>query len=97
MLSSEIEYYDILRAKIGDREAQAFLSLLEKRIETKFEEKKDELLTIKDKDALITKEFALTVFATKADLERGFKENLKWTVATLIAVAGFIIAAHKLL
>ena len=45
MVVSEIELYEMLKAKIGDKEAGAFVSILEKRVEKKFEEAKQTLAT----------------------------------------------------
>jgi hypothetical protein len=40
MLVSEIELYELLKAKIGDKEAGAFIQILEKRVDKKFDESK---------------------------------------------------------
>jgi len=45
---SEIKLYGLLKAKIGDKEAEAFVDILEKRVDTKFEEAKQYLATKED-------------------------------------------------
>ena len=46
------------------------------------------------RDTLSTKEDILNL---KIEMERGFRDNLKWTVGTVIASAGIIVAIIKLL
>jgi hypothetical protein len=49
MVVSEIELYEMLRAKIGDKEAGAFVSILENRVDKKFDAAK---LTLASKEYL---------------------------------------------
>ena len=67
MIVSEIKLYEMLKSKIGEKEAEAFVEILEKRVEKKFEEKQSEFILEKDKDKLLTKLDAIAIFATKAD------------------------------
>ena len=48
MVVSEIELYELLKVKIGDREAGAFVEILEKRVDKKFDEAKQILATKED-------------------------------------------------
>ena len=48
MVVSEIELYELLKAKIGNREAGAFVEILEKRVDKKFDEAKQILATKED-------------------------------------------------
>lgn len=48
MIVSEIKLYELLKAKIGEKEAEAFVDILEKRVETKFEEAKATIATKED-------------------------------------------------
>lgn len=48
MVISEIELYEMLKTKIGDKEAGAFVHILEKRVDKKFEEAKQYLATKED-------------------------------------------------
>ncbi len=44
MVVSEIQLYNLLKAKIGDREAEAFIEILEKKVEKGINERKDVLV-----------------------------------------------------
>jgi hypothetical protein len=48
MIVSEIRLYEMLKAKIGEREAEAFVEILETKVNSKFEEGKELLATKKD-------------------------------------------------
>jgi hypothetical protein len=48
MIVSEIKLYELLKAKIGEKEAEAFVEILEKRVDRKFEETKSTLATKED-------------------------------------------------
>jgi hypothetical protein len=48
MIVSEIRLFELLKAKIGDKEAEAFIEILETRVNTKFEEAKGVLATKED-------------------------------------------------
>ena len=39
MIVSEIQLYELLKARMGEREAGAFVELLDKKVDQKFEEK----------------------------------------------------------
>ncbi len=48
MIVSEITLYELLKAKLGEKEASAFLTILETRVDKKFEEAKSVLATKED-------------------------------------------------
>lgn len=48
MIIAEIKLYELLKAKIGEKEADAFLQILESKIDHKFEEAKSVLTTKED-------------------------------------------------
>ena len=48
MVVSEIKLYNLLKAKIGDQEAEAFLQILEERVDKKFDDAKETLATKED-------------------------------------------------
>ena len=48
MIVSEIKLFEMLKAKIGKEEAEAFVELLEKKVDRKFEEAKLTLATKED-------------------------------------------------
>ena len=85
MVVSEITLYDVLRSKLGEVEAQAVVEGIKYEVKNQFEDKKEVLATKQDISEL------------RIEMERSFKDNLKWTIATMLVVAGLIIAAIKLL
>ena len=48
MVVSEIQLYELLKAKIGEKEASAFVEILEKRVDRKFEENRNILAPKED-------------------------------------------------
>lgn len=48
MYAAEIELYEILKPKIGEKEARTLLEYIETRVDRKLEEKKDVLATKQD-------------------------------------------------
>ncbi len=48
MVISEIKLYELLKSRIGEKEAEAFIEILEEKVEKKFEQKKNELATKED-------------------------------------------------
>ena len=53
MIVSEIKLFELLKAKIGEREAEAFVEILETRVDKKFEEAKATLSTKDDINNLL--------------------------------------------
>lgn len=47
MIVSEIKLYELLKAKLGEKEAEAFVEILEKKVDHKFEDAK-QLLALKE-------------------------------------------------
>ena len=45
MIVSEIKLYELLKAKIGEAEAEAFVEILDKKVDKKFDDKKEILAT----------------------------------------------------
>ena len=48
MVVSDIELYELLKAKIGEKEASAFVDILEKKVDKKYDEAKNILATKED-------------------------------------------------
>jgi hypothetical protein len=46
MVVSEIKLYELLKARIGNQEAEAFVEILEKKVDQKFEDSKQILSSI---------------------------------------------------
>jgi hypothetical protein len=64
MIFSENKLYGLLKEKIGEKEADAFIELLESKV--KLDERKIEFVLEKElKESLLTKAEAFTTFASK--------------------------------
>ena len=89
MIVSEIKLYELLKAKLGEKEAEAFVHILEQKVDDKFEDAKQTLATKEDIARLDIK-----IAETKVDL-------IKWMVALLlglfIALVGAMAAIIKLM
>ena len=48
MIVSEIKLYELLKAKLGEKEAEAFVHILEKKVDDKFNDAKQSLATKED-------------------------------------------------
>src|SRR5580700_5602375 len=48
MVVSEIKLYELLKAKLGNQEAEAFVEILEKKVDQKFDDAKQILATRED-------------------------------------------------
>jgi hypothetical protein len=48
MIVSEIKLYELLKAKLGEKEAEAFVHVLEKKVDDKFGDAKQSLATKED-------------------------------------------------
>ena len=48
MIVSEIKLYELLKAKLGEKEAEAFVEILEKKVDHKFEDAKQLIATKED-------------------------------------------------
>ena len=88
MVVSEIRLYELLKTRIGNQEAEAFIEILEQKVDKKFEEAKETLATKTD-IANLRAELKAEIVGTKAEL-------IKWMFifwigqfASFIAVAKF--------
>ena len=50
MIVSEIKLFEMLKAKLGQQEAEAFVEILEKKVDHKFEDAKQTIATKEDLD-----------------------------------------------
>jgi len=83
LVISEIKLYELLKNKIGEREAEAFIEIIEKKVESKLDEKTTIFSTKEDIAKLEVK-----IAEAKVDL-------IKWMVATAIMIVGIIVAFMK--
>ena len=85
MIVSEIKLYELHKAKIGEKEADAFVEILEAKVEKKFEEKKDIFSTKQDLAML------------QNHIEGKINDLLKWMIVMWITQLGAIVTIIKLM
>ena len=81
MIVPEITLFNSLRTKLGEQDAQTVVEGIKQTVREEFENKKE-------------------IIATKAGimrLENKLNDQLKWIMATVIAMGGLIVALIKLL
>lgn len=88
MVISEIKLYELLKAKIGEKEAEAFIQILENKVDNRLNEKTTVFATKEDL-AKVEGKLLSTISEAKVDI-------IKWMVATAIAVVGLTVALIKL-
>jgi hypothetical protein len=79
----------MLKAKIGEKEAEAFIQILETKVDERLADKTSVFAT-KEDIAKLEGRLTTLVSETKVDI-------IKWFVATAIAVVGLVVAFTKLL
>jgi hypothetical protein len=82
MIVSELQLYELLKAKIGEREAGAFVELLDKKVDQKFEDKKEWLVNKQDLSDLRA-EISRTIYLV--------------SLGQLLAIVGSVVAIVNLL
>jgi hypothetical protein len=82
MIVSEIKLYELLKAKLGEKEAEAFVHILEQKVDDKFKDAKKILATKEDIARLDIK-----IANTKVDL-------IKWMVGFWVAQMAAIIGLY---
>ncbi len=82
MIVSEIKLYELLKAKLGEKEAEAFVHILGQKVDDKFEDANKTLATKEDVARLDIK-----IAETKVDL-------IKWMVGFWIAQMAAIIGLY---
>jgi len=84
MIVSEIKLFEMLKAKLGQEEAEAFVQILEAKVDRKFEEAKQTIVIKED------------LLRLQVEIEKRFNQLILWIVGTGIAVAGLVLAIVKL-
>lgn len=78
MIVSEIKLYELLKSKIGEKEAEAFVEILEKKVDSKFEDGK----------TTIVSEIGSKISNSRADL---IKWMFIFWIGQIAATFGFIL------
>lgn len=84
MIVSEIKLYELLKARIGEREAETFIQILEDKVDDKFEQRKSELSTKEDVSNLLA-ELLRTIYLT----------SLGQLIAIIASVVSLILILKK--
>ena len=88
MVVSEIKLYEMLKAKIGAPEAEAFVQILEEKVDKKFEESKNVLVTKED----LTNQIS----ALRAELLRTiYLTSVGQFIAIVASVVGLLLTLLK--
>lgn len=84
MYVAEIELYEILKEKVGERGAKTLVEYIEAKVEKKFEKKKD-LLATKEDLANLKRELMVQIEKTRSDI-------IKWMFIFWAGQIGALIA-----
>lgn len=88
MIVSEIRLYELLKARIGPQEAEAFVQILEKKVDDKFDDAKQTLAT-KEDIAKLEGRLDTKIAESKVDI-------IKWMFIFWIGQLAAIIGIVKL-
>ncbi len=95
MSTLELNVYEILKTKFGEKEAKVVIEYFEAKAEEKINQKKDLFITQSDKGKLLTKEDAFNIFATKEDLANVKSDMIKWMfifwITQMISLFAFML------
>ena len=95
MIISETKLYELLKERIGEREADAFIQLLDTRVSQKFEEMKSALAT-KDDVANVRIELMSEIGRVKTDLQKTiYLTSLGQLFAIIASVISLILVLNK--
>jgi len=94
MIVSEIKLFEMLKAKIGQAEAEAFVDILEKKVEHKFEESKQVLATKEDL-ARVEGRLETKIADTKAELVKWMFIFWMGQVAVIAGLLAYFFNIYK--
>ncbi len=94
MIVSEIKLFELLKAKIGEKEAEAFVQILETRVDKKFEDAKATLAT---KEDLATKIGELEIKMSQMEARLTMRMFYFWLgqVAVIAGLLAYFFNLHK--
>ena len=87
LVISEIKLYELLKARIGEKEAEAFVQILETKVDSRLQEK-TQLFATKEDVAKLEGKMLASIAESKVD-------TIKWMIATAIGLYGLLIASMK--
>lgn len=74
---ADIEFYEILKSKLGDKEAKTLVEYIEAKVEKKFEEKKD-ILATKEDLANIKADLMVEIEKVRTEMQNIKADIIKW-------------------
>lgn len=96
---ASIDLFEALKTRFGEAEAKVIVREIEKieetvakKVDRVFEESKNQLST--KEDVYVLKQDILKL---QVEIEKGFRENLKWTVGVVMGCAGLVVTLIKFL
>lgn len=90
MSALELQVYELLKAKFGEKEAEKFIEYIDFKTEKTAKEKADSLERIVNKDI----ESISRLVATKEELKEVKVDLVKWMVSLFITLALMIIGLY---
>jgi len=91
MQVAEIELYEILKEKIGDKEAKTLVEYIEAKVEKKFEDKKY-LLVTKEDLANVKTELMVEIEKVRTEMQKMKADIIKWMFLFWIGQLASLIA-----
>ncbi|HEY9005972.1 hypothetical protein [Ohtaekwangia sp.] len=92
MSINQIELYNLLKSRLGDREAKALVQFVSESVSEKMEAQRIDLATRED-----VKGIELAMKGLEVKIEAGFKDQLKWLIVLMMGFSSLILALVKFL
>ncbi len=77
MQVAEIELYEILKSKVGEKEAKTLVEYIEAKVEKKFEDKKD-ILATKEDLANFKTDLMVEIEKVRTEMQKMKADIIKW-------------------
>jgi type I site-specific restriction-modification system R (restriction) subunit len=87
----EIELYEILKPKVGEKEAKALVEYIETKVDRKLEEKKD-ILATKEDLANVKTDLMVEIEKVRTEMQKMKAEIIKWMFIFWAGQIGALIA-----
>jgi hypothetical protein len=91
MQVAEIELYEILKTKVGEKEAKTLVEYIETNVEKKFEEKRD-ILATKEDLANLKADLMVEIEKVRTEMQRMKADIIKWMFLFWIGQLASLIA-----
>lgn len=89
--AAEIELYEILKSKIGEKEAKTLVEYIETKVEKKFEEKKD-ILAAKEDLLNVKADLMVEIEKVRTEIQKMKAEIIRWMFIFWAGQIGALIA-----